>query len=107
MGLRVLQRTGNRVPTGYDWPSIPWRFRGIMTRADLRRGYNRPGRTLAASWSASRIHLARMRGRTAPAKMAIVRHTALNLPPGAKPTTNFKNRRKKPKWDVDYLEAVP
>jgi hypothetical protein len=38
--------------------------------------------------------------------MAIVRHTALNLLSGARPTTSFKNRRKKAGWNVDYLEKV-
>ena len=53
-----------------------------------------------------REDLARLRSGNAPANMAIVRHTALNLLSGAKPTTSFKNRRKKAGWNVDYLEAV-
>jgi hypothetical protein len=38
--------------------------------------------------------------------MAIVRHTALNLLSKARPTTSFKNRRKKAGWNVDYLENL-
>jgi predicted transposase YbfD/YdcC len=53
-----------------------------------------------------REDLARLRSGNAPANMAIVRHTALNLLSGAKPTTSFKNRRKKAGWNLDYLETV-
>jgi hypothetical protein len=42
----------------------------------------------------------------APVNMAIVRHTALNLLSGARPTTSLKNRRKKAGWNVDYRETV-
>jgi hypothetical protein len=38
--------------------------------------------------------------------MAIVRHTALNLLLRARPTVSVKNRRKRPGWNVDYLEAL-
>jgi hypothetical protein len=48
----------------------------------------------------------RLRNRHGPHNMAIVRHMALNLLSGAKPTTSFKNRRKKAGWNVDYLETV-
>ena len=50
--------------------------------------------------------LARLRSGNAPATMAMVRHTALNLLSRAKPVTSFKNRRKKAGWSVDYLETV-
>jgi predicted transposase YbfD/YdcC len=49
---------------------------------------------------------ARLRSGKAPANMAIVRHAALNLLSRAKPTTSFKNRRKRAGWNTDYLEAV-
>lgn len=53
-----------------------------------------------------REDLARLRSGNGPANMAMVRHTALNLLSRAKPTTSFKNRRKKAGWSVDYLETV-
>lgn len=53
-----------------------------------------------------REDLARLRSGNAPANMAIVRHTALNLLSRAKPTTSFKNRRKRAGWNTDYLETV-
>jgi predicted transposase YbfD/YdcC len=53
-----------------------------------------------------REDLARLRSANAPANMAIVRHTALNLLSRAKPITSFKNRRKRAGWNTDYLEAV-
>jgi predicted transposase YbfD/YdcC len=53
-----------------------------------------------------REDLARLRSGNAPANMAIVRHTALNLLSRAKPITSFKNRRKRAGWNIDYLEAV-
>jgi predicted transposase YbfD/YdcC len=49
---------------------------------------------------------ARLREGNAPANMAIVRHAALNLLSRAKPTTSFKNRRKRAGWNTDYLAAV-
>jgi predicted transposase YbfD/YdcC len=49
---------------------------------------------------------ARLRSGNAPANMAIVRHTALNLLSRAKPTTSLKNRRKRAGWNTAYLEAV-
>lgn len=75
------------------------------------------GRVVRGHWGIeNRLHwildvvfredLARLRSGNAPANMAIVRHTALNLLSGAKPTTSFKNRRKKAGWNVDYLETV-
>lgn len=75
------------------------------------------GRVVRAHWGIeNRFHwmldvvfregLARLRSGNAPANMAIVRHTALNLLSGAKPTTSFKNRRKKAGWNADYLETV-
>ena len=75
------------------------------------------GRVVRAHWGIeNRLHwmldvvfredLARLRSANAPANMAIIRHTALNLLSGAKPTTSFKNRRKKAGWNVDYLETV-
>ena len=53
-----------------------------------------------------REDLARLRRANAPENMAIVRHTALNLLSKARPTTSFKNRRKKAGWNVDYLENL-
>jgi predicted transposase YbfD/YdcC len=53
-----------------------------------------------------REDLARLRSGNAPANMAIIRHTALNLLSKARPTTSFKNRRKQAGWNVDYLETV-
>ena len=53
-----------------------------------------------------REDLARLRSANAPANMAIVRHAALNLLSQAKPSTSFKNRRKRAGWNTDYLEAV-
>jgi hypothetical protein len=38
----------------------------------------------------------------ASAIMAIISHIALKLLSGARPTTSFKNRRKKAGWNVDY-----
>jgi len=75
------------------------------------------GRVVRGHWGIeNRLHwvldvvfredLARLRSGNAPANMAIVRHAALNLLSGAKPTTSFKNRRKKAGWNVDYLETV-
>jgi predicted transposase YbfD/YdcC len=75
------------------------------------------GRVVRAHWGIeNRLHwmldvvfredLVRLRSGNAPANMAIVRHAALNLLSGAKPTTSFKNRRKKAGWNVDYLETV-
>lgn len=75
------------------------------------------GRVVRGHWGIeNRLHwvldvvfredLARLRSGNAPANMAIVRHTALNLLSAAKPTTSFKNRRKKAGWNVDYLETV-
>ncbi len=48
--------------------------------------------------------LARLRSANAPANMAIIRHTALNLLSKTRPTTSFKNRRKQAGWNIDYLE---
>lgn len=53
-----------------------------------------------------REDLARLRSGHAPANMAIMRHTAMNLLSQAKPTTSFKNRRKRAGWNADYLENV-
>jgi predicted transposase YbfD/YdcC len=75
------------------------------------------GRVVRGHWGIeNRLHwvldvvfredLARLRSGNAPANMAIVRHVALNLLSGAKPTTSFKNRRKRAGWNVDYLETV-
>ena len=75
------------------------------------------GRVVRGHWGIeNRLHwvldvvfredLARLRSGNAPANMAIVRHTALNLLSAARPTTSFKNRRKKAGWNVDYLETV-
>ena len=75
------------------------------------------GRVVRGHWGIeNRLHwvldvvfredLARLRSGNAPANMAIIRHTALNLLSGARPTTSFKNRRKKAGWNVDYLETV-
>ena len=75
------------------------------------------GRVVRAHWGIeNRLHwvldvvfrddLNRLRSANAPANMAIVRHTALNLLSGAKPTTSFKNRRKKAGWNVNYLETL-
>jgi predicted transposase YbfD/YdcC len=49
---------------------------------------------------------ARLRDGNAPANMAIIRHAALNLLSRAKPTTSFKNRRKRAGWNTDYPQAV-
>lgn len=75
------------------------------------------GRVVRGHWGIeNRLHwmldvvfredLARLRSGNAPANMAIVRHAALNLLSGAKPTTSFKNRRKKAGWNVNYLETL-
>jgi hypothetical protein len=75
------------------------------------------GRVVRGHWGVeNRLHwvldvvfredLARLRSGNAPANRAIVRHTALNLLSAAKPTTSFKNRRKKAGWNADYLETV-
>ena len=75
------------------------------------------GRTVRGHWGIeNRLHwmldvvfhedLARLRSGNAPANMAIVRHTAMNLLSQAKPTTSFKNRRKRAGWNADYLETV-
>src|SRR4030081_3184998 len=75
------------------------------------------GRVVRGHWGIeNRLHwvldvvfredLARLRSGNAPANMAIVRHAALNLLSGARPTTSFKNRRKKAGWNVNYLETV-
>ena len=75
------------------------------------------GRAVRGHWGIeNRLHwmldvvfredLARLRSGNAPANMAIVRHTALNLLSQAKPNMSFKNRRKKAGWNTDYLEAV-
>ena len=53
-----------------------------------------------------REDLARFRTRDGPQNMAIIRHTALNLLSGAKPTVSLKNRRKRAGWNVDHLETV-
>jgi len=53
-----------------------------------------------------REDLARLHRANVPENMAIVRHTALNLLSKARPTTSFKNRRKKAGWNVDYLETL-
>jgi predicted transposase YbfD/YdcC len=53
-----------------------------------------------------REDLARLRTGNAPANMAIIRHSALNLLYRAKPITSFKNRRKRAGWNTEYLEAV-
>ena len=53
-----------------------------------------------------REDLARFRTGDGPQNMAIIRHTALNLLSGAKPTVSLKNRRKRAGWNVDYLETV-
>jgi len=39
-------------------------------------------------------------------RLAIVRHTVLNLLSRAKPTISLKNRRKRAGWNVDYLETL-
>jgi predicted transposase YbfD/YdcC len=75
------------------------------------------GQAVRAHWGIeNRLHwmldvvfredLARLRRANAPKNMAIVRHTALNLLSKARPTTSFKNRRKKAGWNVDYLETL-
>jgi transposase/predicted transposase YbfD/YdcC len=75
------------------------------------------GRVVRGHWGIeNRLHwildvvfredLARLRSGNAHANMAIARHTALNLLSDARPTTSFKNRRKKAGWNVDYLETV-
>ena len=75
------------------------------------------GRAVRGHWGIeNRLHwmldvvfredLARLRSGDAPANMAIVRHTALNLLSQAKPNMSFKNRRKKAGWNADYLETV-
>ena len=75
------------------------------------------GRVVRGHWGIeNRLHwmldvvfhedLARLRSGNAPANMAIVRHAALNLLSQAKPTTSFKNRRKRAGWNADYLENV-
>jgi predicted transposase YbfD/YdcC len=75
------------------------------------------GQAVRAHWGIeNRLHwmldvvfredLARLRRANAPENMAIVRHTALNLLSKARPTTSFKNRRKKAGWNVDYLETL-
>ena len=53
-----------------------------------------------------REDLARFRTGDGPQNMAIIRHTVLNLLSRAKPTTSLKNRRKRARWNVDYLETV-
>jgi predicted transposase YbfD/YdcC len=75
------------------------------------------GQAVRAHWGIeNRLHwmldvvfredLARLRRANAPKNMAIVRHTALNLLSKARPTTSFKNRRKKAGWNVDCLENL-
>ena len=75
------------------------------------------GQAVRAHWGIeNRLHwmldvvfredLARLRRANAPENMAIVRHTALNLLSKARPTTSFKNRRKKAGWNADYLETL-
>ncbi len=75
------------------------------------------GQAVRAHWGIeNRLHwmldvvfredLARLRRANTPENMAIVRHTALNLLSKARPTTSFKNRRKKAGWNVDYLENL-
>lgn len=75
------------------------------------------GRAVRGHWGIeNRLHwmldvvfredLARLRSGNAPANMAIVRHTAINLLSKAKPTTSFKNRRKRAGWNANYLENV-
>ena len=75
------------------------------------------GQAVRAHWGIeNRLHwmldvvfredLARLRRANAPENMAIVRHTALNLLSKARPTTSFKNRRKKAGWNVDCLENL-
>jgi predicted transposase YbfD/YdcC len=46
-------------------------------------------------WVLDVVDLARLRSGNAPANMAIVRHTALNLLSGATPTTGFKNHARR------------
>ncbi len=53
-----------------------------------------------------REDLARLRTGNGPHNMAIIRHTALNLLSGARPTVSLKNRRKRAGWNADYLETV-
>jgi predicted transposase YbfD/YdcC len=55
---------------------------------------------------AFREDLARLRGGNTPANLAIIRHTALGLPSGARPTTSFNDRPEKAGWNVDYPEPV-
>ena len=75
------------------------------------------GQAVRAHWGIeNRLHwmldvvfredLARLRRANAPENMAIVRHAALNLLSKARPTTSFKNRRKKAGWNVDCLENL-
>ena len=53
-----------------------------------------------------REDLARFRTGDGPQNMAIIRHTTLNPPSRAKPTTSLKNRRKRAGWNADYLETL-
>jgi predicted transposase YbfD/YdcC len=80
-------------------------------RGDARTGRaralgDREPLTFGSGCGLFRADLARLRSGNASANMAIVRHTALNLLSGARPTTSFKSRRKKAGWNVDYLETV-
>ena len=50
--------------------------------------------------------LARLRTGNGPANMAVVKHMALNLLTQARPTTSFKNRRKRAGWNTNYLAQV-
>ena len=53
-----------------------------------------------------RDDLTRLRSGDGPENMAVARHTALNMLSQATPITSFKNRRKKARWEPDYLEQV-
>jgi hypothetical protein len=53
-----------------------------------------------------REDLARLRTGDGPQNMAIIRHATLNFLSRAKPTISLKNRRKRARCNVDYLETV-
>jgi predicted transposase YbfD/YdcC len=64
---------------------------------------NRPHRVLDV---VLKDDLARLRTGHGPENMAAVRHTAVNLPRQARPTSSLENRRKRAGWNNAYLESL-
>jgi predicted transposase YbfD/YdcC len=50
--------------------------------------------------------LSRLRTGHGPENMAVVKHMAMNLLRGARPTISLKNRRKRAGWSTGYLETL-